>query len=129
MATILGLGGLFLKSTDPDAAKAWYRDVLGLAVNDYGGFDFRHAETASAAPEARTVFSHFAADSDYFSPSGHDHMLNLIVDDLDGVLARAKAAGVEPVQPGEDHPYGRFAWLVDPDGRKVELWQPVPPAG
>lgn len=129
MARILGLGGLFLKSADPDRARTWYRDVLGLAVNDYGGFDFLHTETAAAAPAARTVFSHFAADSDYFDPSDSDHMINFIVDDLDAILGQARLAGVTPVQPSETHAYGRFAWLVDPDGRKVELWQPTTPAG
>lgn len=129
MGRVLGLGGLFLKSEDPEATKAWYADVLGMQRNDFGGFDFLHKAAADAFPKsARTIFSPFAADTDYFAPSDLPFMLNLIVDDLDAVLARAKAAGAEPVQPSEEHEYGRFAWLVDPDGRKVELWQPFEPA-
>lgn len=126
MAKVMGLGGLFMACADPEATKAWYRRVLGLEANEYGGFDFLHEQTAQAFPgAARTVFGIFEAESPYFAPSTLPFMLNLIVDDLDGVLARAKSEGVEPVQPGEDHDYGRFAWLMDPDGRKVELWEPV----
>ncbi|NIA68962.1 VOC family protein [Pelagibius litoralis] len=126
MAKVLGLGGLFMACADPEATKAWYARVLGLQANDYGGFDFLQQQAVEAFPgAARTVFAPFDAKSDYFAPSTLPFMLNLMVDDLDGMLARAKAGGVEPVQPGEDYDYGRFAWLMDPDGRKVELWEPV----
>jgi len=126
MATVLGLGGLFMACADPEATKAWYVRVLGLPIDDYGGFNFPQQQAVDAFQAgARTVFAPFSADSDYFAPSKLPYMLNLMVDDLDGMLARAKAEGVEPVQPGEDYDYGRFAWLMDPDGRKVELWQPV----
>lgn len=122
---VLGLGGLFMSSEDSAATVAWYRDVLGMQPNDYGGYDFLHADSARVFPEgARTVFAAFAADSDYFQPSTLPFMFNLIVDDLDAVLARATAAGVSEVQPRENTDYGDFAWLVDPDGRKVELWEP-----
>lgn len=126
MAKVLGLGGLFMASADPAATKAWYVRVLGLQANDYGGFDFLQQPAVEAFEgAARTVFAPFSTESDYFAPSTLPYMLNLMVDDLDGMLARAKAEGVEPVQPGEDYDYGRFAWLMDPDGRKVELWQPI----
>lgn len=129
MANVLGLGGLFMASPDPETTRTWYADVLGMRVNDYGGFDFLHAQTATAYPQsARTVFSTFDESSDYFAPSTQPFMLNLIVDDLDGVLARAKAAGAEEVQPRESFEYGHFGWLMDPDGRKVELWQPLEPS-
>lgn len=128
MAKVLGLGGLFMACSDPAATKDWYARVLGLEINDYGGFDFVQKHAVAAFPEAaRTVFAPFDAKSDYFAPSTLPYMLNLMVDDLDGMLARAKAEGVEPVQLGEDYDYGRFAWLMDPDGRKVELWEPVEP--
>ncbi|MEL6474799.1 MAG: VOC family protein [Pseudomonadota bacterium] len=128
MAKVLGLGGLFLKSKDPGATQAWYADVLGLEPNDYGGFHFLHRDSATAFPEgARTIFSMFDADTDYFEPSNEPYMLNLIVDDLDGILAAAASKGVEEAKPRESHPYGRFGWVMDPDGRKVELWQPIEP--
>lgn len=128
MANVIGLGGVFFLCADPEASKAWYRDVLGIAPNDFGGFDFRHADSAKTFPQgARTIFAPFKAGSDYFKPSSETVMFNLMVDDLDGVLARAEAARAEQVQPAEAHEYGRFAWLMDPDGRKVELWEPREP--
>ena len=113
MADVIGVGGVFLHCADPDATKSWYARVLG------------HRESAKQFPEgARTIFAPFAADSDYFKPSTLPFMLNLMVDDLDGMLARAKAEGVEELQPRENLEYGQFGWILDPDGRKIELWQP-----
>lgn len=125
---VLGVGGLFLASEDTAATVAWYQRVLGMQPNDFGGFDFLHETSVGRFPvAARTIFAPFSADSDYFVPSQLPFMFNLIVDDLQAVLARAAAAGVEPVQPSERTDYGDFAWLMDPDGRKVELWQPREP--
>lgn len=129
MAGVIGVGGIFFLCKDPEATQAWYRDVLGLESSDYGGFVFSHEKSAAKFPKgAMTIFSPFKADSDYFKPSEHNTMFNLMVDDLDAVLKLVEAAGVEQTQPAEDHDYGRFAWVMDPDGRKVELWQPVEPA-
>ena len=125
MAKVLGVGGVFFKCADADATRAWYVRVLGLAPEDYGGVHFNHSESAAAkGPGALTIFTPFAADSDYFAPSDHSVMINLMVDDLDGVLARAAAEGVAELQPRMDEVYGRFAWILDPDGRKIELWEP-----
>ncbi|WP_084395707.1 VOC family protein [Henriciella aquimarina] len=126
MSNIIGVGGIFFLCEDPDATTAWYRDVLGVGMNEYGGFDFLHEASASAYPTgARTVFAPFQAGSDYFKPSNHDTMFNLMVDDLEAVLNRIEAAGVAQTQPRETYDYGKFAWIMDPDGRKVELWEPV----
>lgn len=125
MGQVLGVGGVFFKCRDLEATMAWYARVLGLKREDFGGTMFSHARSAEAkGPGALTVFSGFAEDSDYFAPSDVPVMINLMVDDLDAVLAHAAAEGVTPVQPGEDQDYGRFAWIMDPDGRKLELWQP-----
>ncbi|HYF23227.1 MAG TPA: VOC family protein [Caulobacteraceae bacterium] len=118
MAQVLGLGGVFFKAEDPSAVRDWYARVLGVRFSEWGSADFSHPKVGG------TVFSPFAADTKYFEPSTHPFMVNLIVDDLDGVLARAKGEGVEPLGR-EDQDYGRFAWLVDPAGVKVELWQPL----
>jgi catechol 2,3-dioxygenase-like lactoylglutathione lyase family enzyme len=124
MAKVLGLGGVFFACADSAATKAWYARVLGMEPDEGGGLAFLHGESAAAFPMgARTVFAPFP-DASYFAPSDAPFMLNLIVDDLDAILARAKAEGVEEVQPREEHPYGAFGWIMDPDGRKVELWQP-----
>lgn len=126
MSHVIGLGGVFLLCEDPDVTARWYKEVLGLAMNDYGGFDFLHADSAKAFPTgARTIYGLFRAGSDYFKPSTLNMMVNLMVDDLDAVLKQAGAAGVEQVQPAETYDYGRFAWIMDPDGRKIELWEPV----
>ncbi len=116
---ILGLGGVFIKSPDPDRLKAWYRDVLGLALDDYG-------VTFSLAGQAGDqVWSPFAADTTYFAPSIREVMLNFRVDDLDALIVRILAAGGEIQGNMQEEPYGKFAWLVDPDGTKIELWQQI----
>jgi predicted enzyme related to lactoylglutathione lyase len=118
MAQVLGVGGVFVKAVELDAVRDWYRRVLGLDVQEWGG--------AQLPPLTRgfTVWGVFAADTTYFDPSPHAIMVNLVVDDLDGVLARARAAGVEPLGRDDADPNGRFAWLLDPVGVKLELWEP-----
>lgn len=123
MPKVLGLGGLFFKSADTSAMREWYGRVLGLSFEDWGGLVFLPA-TAAAHPGAATVFSAFSADTGYFAPSDKEYMFNLMVDDLDGVLARCAEHGVEPLDAILDEANGRFAHIIDPEGRKIELWQP-----
>lgn len=125
MAKVIGLGGLFFKTADGDVTREWYERVLGLSFESWGGIVFL-PETAAAHPGAGTVFSPFGSDSDYFEPSTKEFMFNLMVDDLDGVLARCAAEGVEPIKTFPDDYNGKFAHIMDPDGRKIELWQPRP---
>lgn len=128
MAKVIGVGGIFLQCEDVEATKAWYKTVMGVEQNQYGGWDFSHAEAGAAFPTgARTIFAPFEK-SDYFKPSELPYMLNLMVDDLEGLLEKLKAKGIEECQPSAKYDYGHFAWLLDPDGRKVELWQPIEPA-
>jgi predicted enzyme related to lactoylglutathione lyase len=131
MGKVVGIGGFFWKCADPAATRAWYERVLGMEAESYGGFHLHHAESAARhGAQAMTVFTPFAAETTYFAPSAAPFMVNLMVDDLDAVLERVAEAGVEQVQPREDNEYGGFAWIVDPDGRKLELWQPpaAPPS-
>jgi predicted enzyme related to lactoylglutathione lyase len=124
MARVLGLGGVFFKTKDPAALASWYRDVLGLEVQEWGGVVFT-PEAMASQPGAGTVFSPFAADTTYFEPSTRDFMINLAVDDLDGILASCANHGVDAsVLP--DQPNGRFAHILDPEGTKIEFWQPKP---
>jgi len=126
MAKVLGLGGIFFLCKDVEATREWYARVLGIAFEDYGGASFRHADAANVFPKAaQTVWSPFKGDSDYFKPSGSDFMFNLMVDDMDGILARLAEHGVELEGEPMMEAYGKFVWIMDPDGRKVELWQPV----
>ena len=127
MARVLGIGGVFFKSSDPRALSDWYRDVIGLELEDWGGVVFR-PEAMAGHPGAATVLSAFEAESTYFEPSTRDFMINLAVDDLDGILASCAAHGVD-VKVLPDEPNGRFAHLLDPEGTKIELWQPKPMPG
>lgn len=125
MAKVLGLGGLFFKSADTEATCAWYTRVLGIEFEGWGGTVFL-PEVAAAHPGAGTVFSPFKAESDYFEPSEERFMINLIVDDLTGMLARCREHGVEPILEMFGEANGDFAHIIDPEGRKIELWQPKP---
>jgi len=123
MAKVLGLGGVFFKAADPAAVGAWYRRVLGLELEDWGGVAF------PPLPHGVTVWSPFKAETDYMAPSTAPFMINFLVDDLDGVLERVRAEGVEVLKQDNDDPSGRFAWILDPAGVKIELWQAPPEAG
>ena len=124
MARVLGVGGVFFKAKDPGALATWYRNVLGLEMEDWGGTFFT-PEAMAAQPGAGTVFSPFGADTDYFAPSTKDFMINLAVDDLDGILASCARHGLEAKVHADDD-NGRFAHILDPEGTKIELWQPKP---
>jgi predicted enzyme related to lactoylglutathione lyase len=127
MAKVLGVGGVFFKSRDQAALAEWYASVLGLQLEEWGGAFFT-PELTAGHPGAGTVFAPFAADTDYFEPSTNEFMVSLMVDDLDAMLERCSAHGVEPVTRFEDEPNGRFAHILDPEGRKLELWEPRPHA-
>jgi predicted enzyme related to lactoylglutathione lyase len=118
---VLGVGGLFFKSADPTRLREWYQRVLGLQFNSWGGVAF---DPAALPGNSRFIFTPVAADTDYLAPSTQPFMFNLIVDDLDAVLAHAQAAGATALGERASGEHGDFAWLIDCDGNKVELWQP-----
>ena len=125
MAKVIGLGGLFFKCKDVEATRAWYARVLGIEFDDYGGKSFSQKSAADIFPQgAMTIWSPFKAETEYFQPSDENWMMNLMVDDLDGMVAKLAAEGVPLEGDRVSEPYGQFAWIMDPDGRKVELWQP-----
>lgn len=121
MAKVLGAGGIFFKSEDPKKLGEWYQTWLGVPVEPPYGASF---SPASMPEGGLTVWAPFQADTDYFEPSDRDYMFNLVVDDLDGALAQVREGGAELVGDVEDYPYGRFGHFVDPEGNKVELWEP-----
>ena len=125
MAKVLGLGGLFFKSANAEATREWYGRVLGLEQTEWGGTVFLPQPMADQ-PGAATVFNIMAETSDYIAPSTERFMFNLVVDDLDAMLARAKEYGVEPIKLFPDEGMGKFAHILDPEGRKIELWEPKP---
>ena len=122
MAKAVGIGGVFLKARDPKALMEWYAANLGI-TQDYGSLVFD-----GPASLGMTLFTHFAADTDYFGEGPQQFMVNFRVDDLDALLSQLSAAGVRIDPKRDDAPYGRFAWIWDPEGNRVELWQP-PAAG
>ena len=118
---VTGVGGVFIRSKDPKALSAWYRDVLGLDIKAWGGATL--SNDAPGHPPV-VVWSPFSEKSDYMAPSTRDFMLDLAVDDMDAFLARLTAKGVRILGRDDKSPTGRFAWILDPDGTKIELWQP-----
>ncbi len=125
MARVIGLGGLFFKSADPEATRSWYTRVLAIEFDSWGGTVFDPV-LAAAHPGAGTVFCPFDADTGYFAPSESDVMFNLMVDNLAAMLERCAAEAVLPYGEVLDEANGRFAHIIDPDGRKIELWEPKP---
>jgi predicted enzyme related to lactoylglutathione lyase len=124
MARITGIGGVFFKSTgDHTALAAWYREHLGLTLEPFGGAILKWPDD-TANDGGLTVWSVAKKDSKWFSPSDSSFMINYRVDDLDALLEQLRAGGVNVIQGPESHENGKFAWIMDPDGNKVELWEP-----
>jgi catechol 2,3-dioxygenase-like lactoylglutathione lyase family enzyme len=123
MARITGLGGIFYKVADPDRTKAWYAENLGLS-GDYG---ILFGWKGQADSDPFSMVSPFGATTDYFEPSSLPFMINLRVDDIDGVVEELKGKGIE-ILGRQDEDYGRFAWILDCDGVKIELWQQLGPS-
>ena len=121
MAKITGLGGVFYVVKDPEATRGWYRETLGID-GAYGPMLLWSQEQGEAPYSLISPFG----DETYFRPGSAAFMINLRVDDLDGFLAQLRAKGVEILDTA-DEGYGKFAWLLDPDGVKIELWQQCAP--
>jgi len=119
MAKAVGVGGVFLKAKDPKALSQWYALHLGIPSQDGGSLAFEGPESAGM-----TVFAHFPLDSSYFGDGPQQSMVNFRVDDMDQLLAQLSAAGVRIDPHRDDHEYGHFAWIWDPEGNRIELWQP-----
>ena len=124
MAKITGVGGVFFKSKGDSAALvAWYKKNLGMPVADWGGAAL-HWPDDKAEDKGATAWSVAKSDSKWFSPSDSTFMINYRVDDMGAMLEQLRAGGVEIVKGPESHENGKFAWIMDPDGNKVELWEP-----
>ncbi|MCB1043527.1 MAG: VOC family protein [Acidobacteria bacterium] len=125
MAKITGIGGVFFKSKGDSAAlAAWYKKHLGLPLEDWGGAILRWPDD-KAEDQGLTVWHLAAKDSLWFSPSDSPFMINYRVDNMAEMLDQLRGAGVEIFKGPESHENGKFAWIIDPDGNKVELWQPM----
>lgn len=120
MKRVTGIGGAFFRAEDPGKLAAWYEKHLGIP---FGGNPYAVFEWGDAG--GSTVFSVFPADTDYFEPSEKQFMFNFRVEDLHGLLKVLREEGVEVVDRTEEYPYGKFGWIIDPEGNKVELWEPA----
>lgn len=120
---VAGIGGVFLKAESPEDLQEWYERHLGFEAGPQG-LDFLWRQLDAPTQTRRTVWSLFPRDTDYFGSSEQQFMVNYIVNDLDFVLARLAEAGIHPVKEPEEYPYGRFAWVLDGEGNRIELWEP-----
>jgi predicted enzyme related to lactoylglutathione lyase len=125
MEKVNGIGGIFFKSDDAPALRDWYRNHLGIPVDDsYGGASFEWREKKNPDVVGTTVWSPFPSTTKYFDPTRAPFMINYRVSDLDAMLAQLRNAGAIVDEKIEDTDYGRFGWATDPEGNRFELWQP-----
>lgn len=127
MKRVTGIGGIFFKAKDAEMMRAWYKQHLGIDVQVWGGAAFSWADDEGKAVSGTTAWCINSADNDYFSPSNAPFMINYRVEDVHALVQLLKEEGCNVVGGVEESEYGKFAWVMDPEGNKVELWQP--PAG
>jgi predicted enzyme related to lactoylglutathione lyase len=121
---VTGIGGIFFKAKDPQNMYAWYEKHLGIQSQPGMGAMFQWRRADDPEQEAMTIWSIFPQESKYFNPSSAPFMINYQVDNLDALLEALKAEGVTIDPKREDHEYGKFAWITDPEGNRIELWEP-----
>jgi predicted enzyme related to lactoylglutathione lyase len=123
MKRVIGLGGVFFKSKDPKALNEWYNKHLGLGAESWGAV-FQFDRVTSEAPGGYNVWSPFKEDTTYIEPSTKPFMFNFIVADLISLLDVLRSEGVDIVGEMQDSEFGKFGWCMDPEGNKIELWEP-----
>jgi predicted enzyme related to lactoylglutathione lyase len=124
MRRVTGIGGIFFKAKDPASLRAWYKTHLGIDVQDWGGAAFTWTDDTGKPAGGSTIWSISNADGDCFAPSTSTFMVNYRVADLAALLQALRAEGCEVVEKSEESEFGKFGWVMDPEGNKVELWQP-----
>ena len=124
MKKVTGIGGIFFKCKDPNKMKEWYKTHLGLDTNQYGA-NFEWREAADPTKKGSTQWSPFAETTKYFDPSTKDFMINYRVENLEALIEQLKNEGVTIVDNIENSDYGKFVHIIDVEGNKVELWEPV----
>jgi predicted enzyme related to lactoylglutathione lyase len=124
MEKVTGIGGVFLKAKDVKFLTAWYQKHLGIDFGNNSYVDFKWLNKEPDKP-GNTVFSFFKEDTTYLNPSEKPFMINFRVNDLDRLLEELKRDGVKIIGEKEEYEYGKFGWIMDPEGNKIELWQPI----
>ena len=127
MRRVTGIGGIFFKARDAVALRAWYQRHLGIDVQEWGGAAFTWTDAEGMPAKGTTIWTISAAEGAPFAPSTAPFMLNNRVEDLHGLLAVLRAEGVRVEEKVVESEYGKFGWVIDPEGNKIELWEP--PAG
>jgi predicted enzyme related to lactoylglutathione lyase len=123
---VTGIGGIFIKSPDPQRLREWYRRHLGIEFEDWGGYAFRWKHEGNPEGAGTTVWSIFDAASNYFAPSTSQVMVNYRVADVKALVAALREEGCQVMDKVDESEFGKFGWVVDPDGNKIELWEPPP---
>lgn len=124
MKRVTGIGGVFFKSKTPEKTKAWYAKHLGIESGEHGG-GFNWREIDDPDKKGFTAWSVFDDKSNYFNPAEKEFMFNYRVENLEELMEALIAEGIETVGEIESYPYGKFGWIMDPEGRKIELWEPA----
>ncbi|MDX1998392.1 MAG: VOC family protein [Thermoanaerobaculia bacterium] len=124
MKRVTGIGGIFFKAQDPVALRAWYQKHLGIDVQDWGGASFLWQDGEGKPTGGTTVWNIGSAEGNYYAPSTAPFMINYRVADLHALLAALRAEGCNVLDKVDDSEYGKFGWVMDPEGNKVELWEP-----
>jgi predicted enzyme related to lactoylglutathione lyase len=125
MKRVTGVGGIFFKAKDAPALRAWYKQHLGIDVQEWGGTAFNWTDGEGKPVAGTTAWSIGSAQSDQFAPSTAAFMVNYRVEDLHALIKALREEGCNVLEKIDDSEYGKFAWVIDPEGNKVELWQPV----
>ena len=123
MKRVTGIGGIFFKARDPEALRAWYRKHLEIDIQDWGGTAFRWQDDS---PDGITVWTIFSPTNDYFSPSTAPFMINYRVTDLMALLDILRSEGCTVDDKTDTSEFGKFGWVMDPEGNRIELWEPPP---
>jgi len=124
MKRVTGIGGIFFKAKDPVALRDWYRRHLGIDIQDWGGAAFVWADESGKPVTGTTIWSVSGDDGDYLAPSRSAFMINYRVADLAALLKILREEGCDVLDKTDDSEFGKFGWVMDPEGNKVELWQP-----
>ena len=124
MKKVTGIGGIFFKANDPAALKEWYSSQLGIGAGPYGA-SFEWREHDDPAKKGLTQWNPFNATTKYFEPSAKEFMINYIVEVLEALVEQLRTAGVTIVDQIESYDYGKFVHILDPEGNKIQLWQPA----
>jgi catechol 2,3-dioxygenase-like lactoylglutathione lyase family enzyme len=126
MARVTGIGGVFFKARDAPALRAWYRAHFGMDIQSWGGLPFHWRDGERSGRDGATVWAIFPDDSTYFGSDAQRFMFNFRVDDLAAVLAELRAEGCDVDDKVDESEFGKFGWVRDPEGNRVELWEPPP---